>query len=125
MTSVRRIIVSVSDLERSSAVYAGALGLEPLWSNDDVARLRAGDAELMLHRRTPTPAEFGVAATFAVDDVDSVTTAAVSAGAELVHGPDDEPWGERQSVLRDPDGHLFCIVTPIQDPGTAGAAVTA
>jgi catechol 2,3-dioxygenase-like lactoylglutathione lyase family enzyme len=122
VTSVRRIIVSVSDLDRSLAVYADALGLERLWSNDEVARLRVGDAELMLHRRTPTPVDFGVAATFGVDDVDEVTSAAVGAGAVVVHGPDDEAWGERQAVLRDPDGHLFCLVTPIERLSESGTA---
>ena len=112
MTSVRRIIVSVSDLDRSLGVYRDALGLEPLWSNDEIARLKAGDVEVMLHKRTPTPSEFGVAATFAVDDVDSSTEAVAAAGAQIVRGPGDEPWGERQSVLRDPDGHLFCLITP-------------
>lgn len=105
--------MSVSDLQRSLAVYERALGLPRLWSNDEVARLGAGDVELMLHERTATPSEFGVAATFAVDDVDTVTGAAVAAGSHIVHGPSDEPWGERQSVLHDPDGHVFCLVTPI------------
>ncbi|GAB3803384.1 hypothetical protein GCM10028798_22140 [Humibacter antri] len=112
-TTVRRIIVSVSDLQRSLAVYEHALGLSRLWSNDEVARLSGGDVELMLHKRTPAPSEFGVAATFAVDDVDAATAAAVAAGSRVVHGPNDEPWGERQTVLHDPDGHVFCLVTPI------------
>jgi len=113
-TSVHRIVVSVSDLERSLAVYEHALGLSRLWSNDEVARLSAGDVELMLHQRIPVPSELGVAATFAVDDVDAVTAAAVAAGSQIVHGPNDEPWGERQTVLHDPDGHVFCLVTPIR-----------
>ncbi|MHA7986025.1 VOC family protein [Rathayibacter sp. CAU 1779] len=118
MTSVSRIVVSVSDLERSLGVYAEALGLPVTWSNDDVAALDAGGVEVMLHRRQPTPGEHGIAATITVHDVDRATTAAVAAGAEVVHGPDDEPWGERQVVLHDPDGHVICLVTPI-----GGAAV--
>ncbi|NNC11298.1 glyoxalase [Planctomonas sp. JC2975] len=110
---MRRIVVSVSDLERSLGVYAGALGLSVAWSNDEVATLDADGVEVMLHRRQPTPGDHGIAATFTVDDVDQATTAAVTAGAEIVHGPDDEPWGERQAVLHDPDGHVICLVTPL------------
>ncbi|GAB3390507.1 VOC family protein [Humibacter soli] len=112
MTSVRRIIVSVSDLQRSLAVYSGSLSLPVTWSNDELARLDAGGVELMLHQRQPTPGEFGVTASFAVEDVDRATAEAVAAGCSIVRGPGDEPWGERQSVLHDPDGHVVCIVGP-------------
>ncbi|HWD61993.1 MAG TPA: VOC family protein [Humibacter sp.] len=112
MTSVRRIIVSVSDLERSLTVYSGALGIPVMWSNDEVARLDASGVEVMLHRRPPTPGEFGVSASFAVDDVDEAAAKAIAAGCATVRGAGDEPWGERQAVLHDPDGHVVCIVGP-------------
>ena len=110
---MRRIIVSVSDLERSLAVYSEALELPVSWSNDEVARLDAGGVEVMLHRRPPTAGEFGVSASFAVDDVDEVTAKAVAAGCGVVRAPGDEPWGERQAVLHDPDGHVMCLVGPL------------
>ncbi len=50
---------------------------------------------------------------FTVDDVDSATDAAALVGAEIVDPPDDQPWGERQSVLTDPDGHIVCLVRPL------------
>jgi uncharacterized glyoxalase superfamily protein PhnB len=53
-----------------------------------------------------------VAVGYLVDDVDAATLAAVAAGAILVDPPADEPWGERQSVLTDPDGHVVCLVSP-------------
>jgi predicted enzyme related to lactoylglutathione lyase len=106
--------VSVSDLQRGLAVYSQALGLPVVWANDDVARLDADGVEVMLHRRTPVPGQFDVAATFDVDDVDGVTARLLAAGAVAVRGPVDEPWGERQSVLTDPDGQVFCVVTPAQ-----------
>ena len=35
------------------------------------------------------------------------------AGADVLDPPDDQPWGERQSVLTDPDGHVVCLVKPL------------
>ncbi|QDZ16743.1 glyoxalase [Humibacter ginsenosidimutans] len=110
---MRRVVVSVSDLQRGLAVYSEALGLPVVWANDEVARLDAGGVEVMLHRRQPVPGEFDVAATFAVDDVDAVAADLVAAGAAVVRGPVDESWGERQAVLRDPDGQVFCVITPL------------
>ena len=104
----------MSDLQRGLSVYSEALGLPVVWANDDVARLDAGGVEVMLHHRSPVPGEFGVAATFGVDDVDAVTDRLVAAGADVVRGPVDEPWGERQSVLRDADGQVFCVVAPTE-----------
>jgi uncharacterized glyoxalase superfamily protein PhnB len=69
--------------------------------------------ELQLHERPPTPGDSGVAISFGVDDVDAVTRAAVTAGASIIKEPADQPWGERQSVLHDVDGHVFCLVAPL------------
>jgi uncharacterized glyoxalase superfamily protein PhnB len=70
--------------------------------------------ELQLHERPPTPGDAGVAISFGVEDVDAVTIAAVEAGASIIKEPADQPWGERQSVLHDVDGHVFCLVAPIK-----------
>ena len=79
-----------------------------------MAMLATSDGiELQLHERPPTPGDAGVAISFGVHDVDAVTAAAVEAGASVVKDPQDEPWGERQSILRDADGHVFCLVKPL------------
>jgi predicted enzyme related to lactoylglutathione lyase len=106
---VRRIIVSVADLDRALALYRDALGLGEKYRAGDVAML--GDPEVMLHRRPPTPGLAGVAASFVVDDVDAVTAAAEKAGATVIDPPADQPWGERQAVLTDVEGHVFCLVS--------------
>jgi uncharacterized glyoxalase superfamily protein PhnB len=49
---------------------------------------------------------------YVVDDVDAMTAAAEKAGASVVDAPADQPWGERQAVLTDVDGHVFCLVAP-------------
>jgi PhnB protein len=48
--------------------------------------------------------------------VPDLTARAVSAGAELLSPPADMPYGARQSMLRDPFGHVWIFLTP-----TAGA----
>jgi predicted enzyme related to lactoylglutathione lyase len=104
------VIVSVSDLDRALRFYAGVLGLVPDPGPPGLARTSVpGGAELLLHERA-TPSRMGVAAAFAVDDVDAATAAAEAAGCVVLVEPADQPWDERQSVLTDPDGHVVCLV---------------
>jgi uncharacterized glyoxalase superfamily protein PhnB len=111
---LRRVIVSVSRLERSLPLYRDALGLAEKYRQGEVVMLGvAGSAvEVLLHERPPTAGLAGVAVSFLVDDVDAATALAVKAGATVVDEPADQPWGERQSVLTDPDGHVLCLVAP-------------
>jgi catechol 2,3-dioxygenase-like lactoylglutathione lyase family enzyme len=106
---VRRIIVSVADLDRALALYRDALGLAEKYRAGDVVML--GDPEVLLHQRPPTPGLAGVTASFVVDDVDAAVVAAEKAGATVIDAPAEQPWGERQAVLTDPDGHVFCLVS--------------
>ncbi|MFJ8627203.1 VOC family protein [Kitasatospora sp. NPDC093550] len=48
-----------------------------------------------------------------VPDVDGLTERAVAAGAELLSPPADMFYGARQSMLRDPFGHVWILLTPI------------
>lgn len=109
---LRRIIVSVAELERALAFYRDALGCVEKHRAGEAVMLAvgAGGLELLLHERPPTPGLAGVAAGLVVDDVDAATAAAERAGGTVVEEPADQPWGERQSVLLDPDGHVLCLV---------------
>ena len=113
-TTITRITISVSHLAKSRTLYETALGIPLKYEMPGMAMLVTNDGvELQLHERPPTPSDAGVAISFGVDDVDTVTAAAVEAGATVIKGPQDEPWGERQSVLHDVDGHVFCLVKPL------------
>jgi catechol 2,3-dioxygenase-like lactoylglutathione lyase family enzyme len=112
--ALARIIVSVSSLEKALSLYEGVLDLKRTRESPGLVGLGlARGIELMLHERTPTPGDAGVAPIFRVANVDATVKAALAAGATVVDAPRDEAWGERQAVLHDVDGHVFCLVTPI------------
>jgi PhnB protein len=50
-----------------------------------------------------------------VPDVDALTAQAVTAGAELLSPATDMSYGARQSMLRDPFGHVWIFLTPLAD----------
>ncbi|MEW1914908.1 VOC family protein [Kitasatospora sp. NPDC085895] len=62
---------------------------------------------------TPGRGATSVALHVYVPDVDALTAAAVTGGAELLAAPADMPYGARQSMLRDPFGHVWVFLTPI------------
>ena len=112
--ALARIIVSVSSLEKSLPLYEGVLDLRRTSEYPGIVGLGlARGIELMLHERPPTAGDAGVAPIFRVANVDATVKAALAAGATIVDAPRDEAWGERQAVLHDPDGHVFCLVTPL------------
>jgi predicted enzyme related to lactoylglutathione lyase len=95
MSTVSRITISVSDLQASRGLYENQLRIALKYEMPGMAMLVTSDGiELQLHQRPPTPGDAGVAISFGVDDVDAVTEAAVAAGASVIKGPQDEPWGE-------------------------------
>lgn len=49
-----------------------------------------------------------------VDDLAATETAVRNAGAEMVYGPVNEPWGIRRFYLRDPSGNLVNVVSHIR-----------
>jgi PhnB protein len=73
--------------------------------------LMLGDADAPF--APPGAAGTSVALHVYVPDVDGLTARAVSAGAELLSRSADMPYGARQSMLRDPFGHVWIFLTPI------------
>lgn len=112
--ALARIIVSVSSLEKALPLYERVLDLKRTREYPGVVGLAlARGIELMLHERPPTAGDFALSPAFRVADVDAATRAAVEAGAVVIDPPADQSWGERQAVLRDVDGHVICLVTPV------------
>jgi uncharacterized glyoxalase superfamily protein PhnB len=77
---------------------------ELAWRNGLVMLGQRGDAE--------GPFDTGRCVTYlAVDDPDAHHDQAVEAGAEIVMGLTDQPYGSREYAARDPEGNVWCFGT--------------
>jgi uncharacterized glyoxalase superfamily protein PhnB len=66
-------------------------------------------------QKLATPASLGGAGggiVVYVKDVDAHFETARTAGATILTEPTDQPYGQREYGLRDPDGHSWWIATP-------------
>jgi uncharacterized glyoxalase superfamily protein PhnB len=89
--------------------------------------VRAGEHRIWLHltseaARLATPAALGGAGggmVVHVDDVDAHFARVKAAGAEILREPEDEPYGQREYGVRDPDGHSWWFATPTAAPAKA------
>jgi len=70
------------------------------------ARDRVADDDGGLPGATPV--------TFVVDDVDAFYNRAVSTGVKIVQAPRNEFYGQRRFQVKDPDGCLIDISSPIK-----------
>lgn len=112
-TGIARLIISVGELDRSLRFYGDVLGLSVESVSAGFGTLRTGEGvPVLLHQRPTTPSATAVSIGFRVADVDSVTAAAQRAGAVFIDPPAEQPWGERMSVIADPDGHVVCLSGP-------------
>ncbi len=56
---------------------------------------------------------FGIEIGFTTDNVEAAVKSAVDAGAVIVAEPKTKPWGQVVAYVRDPDGFLVEICTPV------------
>ncbi|MGV9860855.1 VOC family protein [Gordonia sp. NPDC003425] len=56
---------------------------------------------------------------FLVDDVDALYPTLRHTVTEFVNEPTTMPWGNRSLLLRDPDGNLINLFTPLTDAARA------
>lgn len=88
------------------------------------AEVRAGNRRIWLHRADEAsnlvppgargPAGGGIVVH--VPDVDAHYERARASGAEILDEPRDQDYGQREYGMRDPEGHLWWIATPILSP---------
>ncbi len=119
----------VTDVVRSCRFYRDVLGftIEGWWDDathqytsepragEQVAycAMRAGEQPIALHL-TDDPAHTGGGAVYhlKVADIDACVGAIRARGGEATD-PTDQPWGWRQAIVADPDGHLWAFYTPL------------
>jgi DNA-binding transcriptional MerR regulator/catechol 2,3-dioxygenase-like lactoylglutathione lyase family enzyme len=102
----------VTDMDRSVAYYQDALGFRLAWRtvDDRLAALASGEIEMLLlvpwTGDSPPPAH---SAYVYVEDPDALCEEYRQAGADIVDPVASRPYGMRDFVVRDPDGHRFTL----------------
>ena len=122
-------ILYVRDVARSLAFYEAALGQQRRFLLDSgmYGELETGSTTLSFAAeslaqsnipggfqpadpsRKPGASEVG----FTTSDVSAAYERALAAGAVAVAAPKTKPWGQVVAYVRDPDGHLIDICTPM------------
>jgi predicted enzyme related to lactoylglutathione lyase len=111
------VILEVSDLDTSVALYRDVFGLD-LHSGDnevddrwtggrhaEISWREGAYLHFALYPATEKPTS-GMQIALSVNDIDSAHAAAVLAGVRVLHGPRTEPWG-RSGRYEDFDGNVI------------------
>ena len=123
MNRVGYVILFVADLERSVAFYRDVLGLPFKLQGDGYVEFATQGAKFGLYDRnrlgeltgqgTGRPVEPGGEVVFLVGDVDAEAERLRAAGATILSGPVDRPWGHRTLHVEDPDGFVVELAVEI------------
>jgi predicted enzyme related to lactoylglutathione lyase len=115
--------VITSDVDRLTSFWEQLTGLPAARPAPVFAELRTPVATIaigapatvgMLGDAAPVPARNHTSIIeLRVDDVDATRKRIADLGTEIVLEPTDMPWGNRSMILRDPDGGLVNIFTPV------------
>ena len=128
LVSIRVITDDVAGL---AAFYEQVTGVPVAWSTPDFAELRTPVGTVAIGS-TRTVALFGagsarpadnhtVIVEFLVQDVDAEYVRLQEFAPEFVNEPTTMPWGNRSLLLRDPDGNLVNLFTPVTPEARARA----
>ena len=117
------IRIITDNVARLVACYERITGRAAIWGNEHFAELTVGSATLAIASTRTVPlfgagaAEAGanrsVIVEFLVDDVDSLYAGLDGVVEKFVNEPTTMPWGNRSLLLRDPDGNLINLFTPV------------
>ena len=120
-------ILYVKDVERTVAFYESAFGLKRKFVHESgYGEMDTGETKLAFagvelarsngvsfveaNREGPAPA---VEVAFVTDNVDAAFAGAVKAGAIPVAAPKQKPWGQLVAYVRDLNGFLVEICSPM------------
>jgi catechol 2,3-dioxygenase-like lactoylglutathione lyase family enzyme len=120
LVSVRLI---TDDVARMAEFYERLTGQPVSWLTPDFAELRTPDGTLAI-ASTRTVALFGEGSArpadnrtaiieFLVSDVDAEYVRLRGFAVDFVNEPTTLPWGNRSLLVRDPDGNLVNLFTPV------------
>ena len=98
----------VADVAAAQAYYRDMLGFRTDWIwDDDFGSVSNGEARIFFARKAIPVSGFTLY--LFVEDADAVYDACTSTGAEVVEPIASMPWGMREFVVRDINGHLLRI----------------
>ncbi|MPT30258.1 MAG: VOC family protein [Chryseobacterium sp.] len=123
-------ILYVQDVEKTVSFYENGFGFTRKFvtPDKDYGELLAGETTLAFASVTLAQSNlsegftesklsnkaFGIEIGFTTDDVEATVEKAIAAGAKLVEQPKTKPWGQTVAYLRDPDGFLIEVCTPMR-----------
>jgi len=102
----------VTDIDRSVAYYQETLGFRLAWRTADGSQAALGSGEIEMLLLVPWTGDSPPAPQSAyvyVEDPDALCAEYRQAGAEIVDPVASRPYGMRDFVVRDPDGHRFTL----------------
>jgi catechol 2,3-dioxygenase-like lactoylglutathione lyase family enzyme len=108
---LRTVVLHVADVSRAAAFYEHALGLARVYEHAGRVALQLGETRLLLHpaeldSEDVAAARHGRAELYlGVADVDAALADLQARGVPVLQEALDEPWGERDAAVLDPDGY--------------------
>ena len=124
-------ILYVESVANTMAFYEKAFGFERgmVTETQEYGELKTGDTKLAFAANSfvkkltnvpfeaadPTKAAPPLELGFVTEDVEKTFEQAVSAGAILVKHPERKPWGQLVGYVRDNNGYLIEICSPIAE----------
>jgi len=124
-------ILYVKNVSASISFYETAFGFQRKFisPDQDYAELVTGETKLSFAstklananlsdgfiESDVTTKPFGIEIGLAVEDVEKTLQSALNAGAFLVEKPKTKPWGQIVAYVKDIDGFLVEICTPMED----------
>jgi catechol 2,3-dioxygenase-like lactoylglutathione lyase family enzyme len=128
--SLGYVVLYVKDVSASLTFYEKAFGLSRRFYNDDNGKaygeLETGAARLAFYSfelaktqvkdfvvAAPDKPPLGFEIALVTTDVPALYARALKAGATAVSEPETKPWGQTVACLRDKDGNLVELCTPL------------
>jgi catechol 2,3-dioxygenase-like lactoylglutathione lyase family enzyme len=98
-------ILNVKDVAASIDYYVTKLGFEMRWRVGDFSKVGRGKTAIFLCQGGQGPA--GVWMSVFLDDVDALHEEYKKTGARILEDPMNFPWGHREMLVEDLDGHVM------------------
>jgi lactoylglutathione lyase len=130
MNHLGYVILFVADLGRSIAFYRDVIGVPFRLQGDGYVEFATEGSRFGLYDRNrlgeltgqdaTAPHRPGGEVVFLVEDVDAEAERLRAAGATILSGPVDRPWGHRTLHVEDPDGFVVELAQEIPRQPSSG-----